>query len=176
LSLLQTDHPGPNVDIAAATVARAVQFLRLQADQSWLRQTWHDQDRLIRSRLVGNWLGELDRLLHVLLDARGFSNGEGPSPQIRNTISKLTATCDGTDWCRPHLLGLTRAHAAFRYTNGCASRPDERGGTVSTLGWIARDGAWAMARVGQIIQFDGYALLKVCGFYEDLAASIVARR
>lgn len=168
--------PIPSVDLAAEALARATSFLREQADLSWLAQPWPDRSRAVRSRLIGNWLGELDRLLHVLLDAGASDAGKGVSPSMRNTILKLAAHSDGKSWCRPHLLGLSTARVAFRYTQGRALRPDDRGGMVATLGWLARDGAWAQAGIGQHIRFDDHALREVCGFYEQLSQLLAAEK
>lgn len=161
------------VELAAGALTRATTFLTEQADQHWLACPWPEQDHVVRTRLVGNWLVELDRLLHVLLDARGEERRNGAPSGTRNTIIKLAASSDDQGWCRPHLLGLSKARAAFRYTQGRALRPDMRGGVVATLGWLASDGHWVQVGIGQRIAFDGDALREICQFYGQLSAQLL---
>ncbi|KQN90979.1 hypothetical protein ASE95_11965 [Sphingomonas sp. Leaf231] len=168
--------PAPDVDprdAAAATLARATAFLRAQAHQSWLDQPWCDRQRMVRSRVIGNWIGELDRLLHVLLDAAADRAGHPVSTRQRNTANKLVTFCAEASWGMARLDGMARARATFRYTQGAARRADVRGGSHMTVGWSGPGGALRRFRIGERIHLGGNALVEVCDLYDELAAQVV---
>lgn len=161
------------MDQAAVTLARGTAFLRVQARQPWLDQPWCDRHRLVRSRVVGNWIGELDRLLHVLMDAAALRAGHAPTAWQRNTAAKLAALCTDAAWSAPQLAGMARARATFRYTQGAARRADVRGGAYMTVGWSEPDGTLRRFRIGERVQLSGAALIEICDLYDELAARIV---
>jgi hypothetical protein len=160
-------------DEAAATLARATAFLRAQANQPWLDQPWCDRQRQVRSRVIGNWIGELDRLLHVLLDTAADRAGHPVSLRQRNTANKLVTFCAEASWGTARLDGMARARATFRYTQGAARRADVRGGSHMTVGWSGPGGALRRFRIGERIQLGSKALVEVCDLYDELAAQVV---
>jgi hypothetical protein len=160
-------------DQAAVTLARATAFLRTQIDRPWLDQCWDDNDRLVRSRVIGNWIGELDRLLHVLLDAAADHAGRPVRTRQRNTGSKLVTFCAEASWGVERLDGMARARATFRYTQGAARRADVRGGSHMTVGWSGPGGTLRRFTLGERIHLGSQALIEVCDLYDELAAQVV---
>lgn len=156
-----------------AALARATAFLRAQARQPWLDRPWCDRYRTLNARVVGNWISELDRLLHVLLDAAARDAGHATTGRQRNTAAKLALVCGDAGWSTPRLHGLSRAHATFRYTGGAARRADVRGGSYMTVGWSGPGGTLRRFRLGERVQLSGVALAEICDLYDQLAAQIV---
>ncbi|MEH3123063.1 MAG: hypothetical protein PGN16_13985 [Sphingomonas phyllosphaerae] len=160
-------------DQAAVTLARATAFLRTQIGQPWLDQCWSEDDRLVRSRVIGNWIGELDRLLHVLLDAAADHAGRPVRARQRNTGTKLVTFCADASWGVERLDGMARARATFRYTQGAARRADVRGGSHMTVGWSGPGGTLRRFTLGERIHLGSEALMEVCDLYDELAAQVV---
>ena len=163
----------PTLHDAAVTLARATAFLREQAREPCLDQSWSDRQRRVRSRVIGNWIGELDRLLHVLLDAAARAAGRPETEAQRNAAHKLAAFCAEAAWSAPRLHGLARARSTFRYTNGAARRADVRGGTHMTVGWSGPNGELRRFRIGECVLLDSGALAEICDLYDALAAHVV---
>lgn len=147
-----------------AALARATTFLRAQSQAPWLDEPWCDRLRPVRARVVGNWIGELDRLLRVLLDACA------PTP-YRRTAARLEAL--GASDSVARLTGLARAHVTFRYTGGAARRADTRGGSHMTVGWSGPDGALRRFRIGERVHLGSAGLIEICDLYDELAAHVV---
>lgn len=160
-------------DDAYASLRRGTAFLRAQAARPWLDQPWGERERPLRARVIGNWIGELDRLLHVLLDSAALSAGRPATAWQRNTTTKLAALCTDAAWSAARLDGLARARATFRYTHGAARRADVRGGSHMTVGWSGPGGALRSFRIGERIEMGSAALIEVCDLYDELAAQIV---
>jgi len=160
-------------DDAFASLARGTAFLRAQAAQPWLDQPWAERDRPLRARVIGNWIGELDRLLHVLLDSAALHAGRPATAWQRNTATKLQAFGTGSAGSAARLDGLARARATFRYTHGAARRADVRGGSHMTVGWTGPGGTLRRFRIGERIEMGSAALIEICDLYDELAAQVV---
>ncbi len=165
-----TDDPR---DQAHASLRRGTAFLRAQARHAWLDRPWDERETPLRARVVANWIGELDRLLHVLLDSAALYSGRPATARQRNTANKLAALCTEAAWSAPRLDGLARARATFRYTQGAARRADVRGGSHMTVGWTGPCGALRRFRLGERIEMGSAALIEVCDLYDELAAQVV---
>lgn len=159
--------------IAEAALGRATAFVRGETGRPWLATP----PTPIRSRVLGNWLGELDRLLCVLID--DAAAGAAPNGRSHNAAAKLAGLAgddaDDQRGRRARLRGIGRARAAYRYTRGVATRPDVRGGAYLTAGWFG-EGSCALARfaLGEGIVMTGADLVTVCDLYDEVARLIAS--
>lgn len=167
----------PLSPIAASLAAleRGAGFVEARANRSAPAYQVHPD---LRDRLVGNWLSELNTLLHVVLDHACLARGVKPSPRTSQTARKLRLAIG--PW--PHefddtrrFRGLARSTACLRYERGIARYPDTLRRDVMTLGWEggggdAGHGRLKVARLGTRISPTGREIAAVARFYLSIAA------
>lgn len=150
-----------------------IAFLRRQIDASWLRNVWPAATRPIRSRVVANWLNELNCLLDICL----LDIGQGAPPHPRPNSAQAAAlqlrritACGGDDRDLRQLRALHATHHIFRHHASRVTFGDRRDAATLTLGWY--DGNEHLTRVPlrSHILFNSDALLDVCALYARLNA------
>jgi hypothetical protein len=171
----------PRRDGALDGLRRGCDFLIARADEPWLGETWPDgMAGIVRARVTGNWLRELDSLLHSFLDEAELARG-GTLAADRPSIAKrwhhlpFVRSDDRAD--RKRLLGLHRSRQTFWLSDGYVRRPDHPAVSWLTAGWpVAGDATLRRFDLGTRLAFDGADLVDTCCFYQRLATALADSR
>lgn len=144
-----------------------------------LAPPWPDADAgRVLARYAGNCLSELDRLLHVLMDALA-TEPDRVRPRRSNTANRIADVAGwdlGTDGVRLRALG--RSRACLSYCGGIARRADAPGTPWMTVGWCDPSDPARLRRyrLGERVMPDGADLAAVGLFYGVLAGRLVSGR
>jgi len=163
------------------TLRRGCAFLEERAGEAWLSTLW-DPDAAVdvRSRVLSNWLRELDSLLHNLIDEVTRDVGERADPERRSATTRwrllpFSEAGDGAD--RKRLLGLYRSERTFWHYDGHVQRPDHPAVSWMTAGWPSPETV-TLRRfpLGSRLEFSGDDLVDTCRFYERLGRLLARHR
>lgn len=125
--------------------------------------------------MIGNGLRELDRFLNVLIGEVARSCGV-ILPYRRNSADQLRSlraamALDDGDHARLKAFGRTRE--CLFHCGGSVRRGDARHGAMLTTGWLEPTGLRRVT-VGGELAVSGADIAEACGYYEDLAARLLA--
>lgn len=160
---------------------RGSAFLIAQAGGPWLSAPWPDgRQGYLRARVLGNWLREMDSLLHGLLDEVVSATDRRLDAKSRSTAARwrrlpLVAARDGRD--RRRLLGLDRSRLSFCHHGGRVRDTDHPAVSWMTAGWpVTGSAELRRFAVGTRLELDGRDLIDTCRFYDRLAMLLTDRR
>ena len=149
----------------------------------WLDAPGHQspEAHLLRSKVIGNGLRELDRFLNLLIDETARSHGAPAFPNQRNTAHKLrrlhgmpAIADDDSD----RLIALGRSRCSLFYCQGIARHRDADDPVMMTLGWPVRPGAGQPLRrvpLGSRLTLGPGDFESVSLFYGRLAKVLAAK-
>ncbi|WP_375427039.1 hypothetical protein [uncultured Sphingomonas sp.] len=131
------------------------------------------------SRVTGNTLAELDRLLHVLIRQVALDRGIRLPARSRNNSVGIAALC-GEHRDQGRLRALLRSTVCLRRHDGRAHHADRRGRGSMTAGWSNEAGSNTRQRyaydLGEDITPSVEQMDDVCAFYDRLARAVVGGR
>ncbi|MBU3076778.1 hypothetical protein [Sphingomonas quercus] len=142
--------------------------------------------RRLRAKVLGNCLRELDRFLNLLIDEVAAEACPGRIEPIgfagqRNTANKLRTLYAILGAASPdhhRLRALGRSRDCLFHCGGVARRGDRHGGTRMTAGWPPSaglsDAPLMSVALGDTLVVTPVDLRRVCDFYEEIAAGLVA--
>lgn len=131
----------------------------------------------VAPRVAGNWLSELNTLLHVVLDAAGRDRALRMSPRTSHTARKLRlllAGWPGEAEDMRRIRALARTASCLRYNGGIARYPDVIGGGTMTLGWKEPGTTLRVVAIGARAVPDAAAMVEISLFYDRLAGRLAA--
>lgn len=165
---------------ALDTLRRGCAFLEEQAGGPWLATPSLADADGVRSRVLSNWLRELDSLLHNVIDEVTRDAGERVSSERRSAAARwrlLPFSEAGDEASRKRLLGLYRSERTFWHYDGHIQRPDHPAVSWLTAGWP--DPGTANLRrfpIGSRLTLSSDELVDTCRFYERLGDLLARHR
>lgn len=130
---------------------------------------------ILRSKVIGNGLRELDRFLNLLIDETARMHDVPALPGQRNTASRfrqLRTVAEIAQDDHDRLIALGRSRYCLFHCNGVARHRDAHDPVMMMLGWPARSGADQPLRrvpVGRRFTLEPEHLESVSLFYMRLA-------
>lgn len=133
---------------------------------------------ILRAKVIGNGLRELDRFLNLLIDETARSYDVPAFPDQRNTANKLRRlrmTLAIADDDHDRLIALGRSRCSLFYCHGIARHRDADDPAMMTLGWPVRPGTGQplrRVRLGSRLTLGLSDLESVSLFYRRLARAL----
>lgn len=156
-------------------------FVNLERALAFLQRNALPEGRY-RTRVIANYLRELDQLLNLLIDEVAIATD--PVRFARASLSRQRNTAAKLDRLRRllripnpddrRLRAIGRSRDCLFHCKGIVRRPDERGGDIMSAGWPDGHVALRPFALGAPLGLAKPDLDDVCRFYGAIARSLIA--